>query len=39
MKTIMPMAKPATVRVSQVEPEPMSGSARAASTGTSSRGL
>ena len=39
MKMIMPMARPATVSVSQVEGEPISGSATAASTGTSSRGL
>lgn len=39
MKTIMPMARPATVSVSQVEPEPMSGSTARASAGTSHRGL
>lgn len=39
MKMIMPMARPATVSVSQVEPEPMSGSTARASAGTSHRGL
>ena len=39
MKMIMPMARPATVSVSQVEPEPISGSATSASRGTSSSGL
>ena len=39
MKTIMPMARPATVRVSQVDGEPTNGSATSASTGTISRGL
>ena len=38
MKMIMPMARPATVSVSQVEPEPIRGNASKASTGTSSKG-
>ena len=38
MKMIMPMARPATVSVSQVEPEPIKGNASKASTGTSSKG-
>ena len=39
MKMIMPIASPATVSVSQVAPEPTSGSASRASRGTSSSGL
>ena len=38
MKMIMPMAKPATVSVSQVELEPTKGHASKANTGTSSSG-
>ena len=38
MKMIMPIARPATVSVSQVENEPISGSAISASTGTSNSG-
>jgi len=38
MKMIMPMAKPATVSVSQVEPEPIKGQANRANTGTKSKG-
>jgi hypothetical protein len=34
MKMIMPIARPATVSVSQVEKEPVSGSATSASTGS-----
>jgi len=38
MKIIRPMARPATVRVSQLVGEPTSGSATAATAGISSRG-
>ena len=39
MKMIMPIAKPATLRVSQVSTEPTSGKANKAKTGTKSKGL
>ena len=39
MKIIMPMARPATVRVSQVEPEPTNGNASSANTGTNASGF
>jgi hypothetical protein len=39
MKMIMPMASPATVSVSQVLGEPMSGSTMSASSGTRARGF
>ena len=39
MKTIMPIARPATVSVSQVLGEPMKGSTTSASAGTSARGF
>ena len=38
MKIIMPMARPATVSVTQVEGLPTKGSARSARAGTSSSG-
>ena len=38
MKIIMPMARPATVSVTQVEGEPISGSASSISAGTSAIG-
>ena len=38
-KMIMPMARPATVSVIQVEPEPTSGNAARASSGTRARGF
>src|SRR5690606_32288092 len=39
MKTIRPMARPATVSVSQVEPLPIAGRASAMSAGTSAMGF
>ena len=39
MKMIMPIARPATVSVTQVEPEPMKGSTSSASSGTSASGF
>ena len=39
MKMIMPMASPATVSVSQVLGEPMSGSTMSASSGTRASGF
>ena len=39
MKMIMPIARPATVSVTQVEPEPMKGNTRSNSKGTSASGF
>ena len=38
MKMIMPIARPATVNVTQVDGEPISGSAMIATTGTNNTG-